>query len=429
MTPTLRLAEQLIACRSVTPNDGGCQDIISARLKPLGFVLETVVSGPETFRTTNLWAKRPVASVHNEKFDIKSVALSNAARLQPKTLAFIGHTDVVPTGPLDQWLSDPFTPTHRDGRLFGRGASDMKTSIAAFVVAVEEFVAQQPDAPLNIAFLLTSDEEGPATDGTVVVCELLKARGEVIDYCIVGEPTSVERTGDMIKNGRRGSLSGKLTVKGIQGHIAYPHLAKNPIHLMAPALAELAGMAWDQGNAFFQPTSWQVSNIHAGTGVGNVIPGAVVIDFNFRFCTESTPQGLQDRLAAVLKEHALDFELAWVLGGLPFLTEPGTLVDAVREAILAETGMATALSTTGGTSDGRFMAKICPQVIELGPTNATIHKINENLPVADIEPLKNIYRRVLENLAGGQRFAPEVAGQASRLPLPTLPTMPAASAS
>ena len=407
MTPTIRLAEQLIACRSVTPNDGGCQDIISARLKPLGFAIETIVSGPETFRVTNMWAKRPVALVHSAQeatnlvanLETSSETDRETTKSNVKTLVFVGHTDVVPTGPLDQWHSDPFTPTHRDGKLYGRGASDMKTSIAAFVVAVEEFVSRQPDAPLNIAFLLTSDEEGPAVDGTVIVCDALKARGEPIDYCIVGEPTSVERTGDMIKNGRRGTMSGKLTVKGIQGHIAYPHLAKNPIHLMAPALAELVGIQWDQGNAFFQPTSWQVSNIHAGTGVGNVIPGAVVIDFNFRFCTESTPQGLQDRLTAVLKKHALEFDLAWVIGGLPFLTTPGTLVNAVRDAISAETGIATALSTTGGTSDGRFMANICPQVIELGPTNATIHKINENLPVADIEPLKNIYRRVLENLA------------------------------
>ena len=399
MTPTIRLAEQLISCRSVTPDDGGCQDIISARLKPLGFAIETVISGPDTFRVTNLWAKRAVALVDHAQLDINFIANGDAGKAQSKTLAFVGHTDVVPTGPLDQWHSDPFTPTHRDGKLYGRGASDMKTSIAAFVVAVEEFIANQPDAPLNIAFLLTSDEEGPATDGTVVVCDLLKARGETIDYCIVGEPTSVEHTGDMIKNGRRGTMSGKLTVKGIQGHIAYPHLAKNPIHLMAPVLAELVGTQWDQGNAFFQPTSWQVSNIHAGTGVGNVIPGTVVIDFNFRFCTESTPQGLQDRLTAVLKQHGLEFDLAWVIGGLPFLTTPGQLVNAVQAAIFTETGITTALSTTGGTSDGRFITSICKQVIELGPTNATIHKINENLPVADIEPLKNIYRRVLENLS------------------------------
>jgi succinyl-diaminopimelate desuccinylase len=282
--------------------------------------------------------------------------------------------------------------------LYGRGVSDMKTSLAAFVVAIEEFVAAQADTALSIGLLLTSDEEGPATDGTVVVCEALKARGETIDYCIVGEPTSLERSGDMIKNGRRGTLSGRLTVKGVQGHIAYPHLAKNPIHLVAPALAELVNTEWDRGNDFFPPTSWQVSNIHGGTGAGNVIPGTVVIDFNFRFCTESTPQSLQSRLQAVLERHDLDYELAWTVGGQPFLTTPGTLVDTVVQAIKLETGIDTVLSTTGGTSDGRFIAGICAQVIELGPTNATIHKINECLPVADIEPLKNIYRRVLENL-------------------------------
>ncbi len=390
MSATLRLAEQLISCRSVTPEDGGCQDIIAHRLAPLGFVNETMLRGPENFRVTNLWSKRPAS-------------LTNTSQIAFKTIAFVGHTDVVPTGPLDQWLSDPFTPTHRDGKLYGRGASDMKTSIAAFVVAAEEFIAAQPDAKLNIALLLTSDEEGPSVDGTVKVCEALSARGEVIDYCIVGEPTSIKTTGDMIKNGRRGTMSGKLTVKGIQGHIAYPHLAKNPIHLLAPALAELVATEWDKGNAFFPATTWQVSNIHAGTGAGNVIPGAVVVDFNFRFSTESTVQSLQSRLAQILQHHGLqkdaDYDLAWVIGGLPFLTTPGTLVDAVRDAIRAETGLTTELSTTGGTSDGRFMAKICPQVIELGPTNATIHQINECLPVADIEPLKNIYRRILENLS------------------------------
>ena len=415
MTPTIRLAEQLIACRSVTPNDGGCQDIIIARLKPLGFAIETVISGPDAFRVTNVWAKRAFSHISIEEFATNLVANDDFKKFAAKTLAFAGHTDVVPTGPLDQWHSDPFTPTHRDGKLYGRGASDMKTSIAAFVVAIEEFVANQPDAPLNIAVLLTSDEEGPATDGTVVLCDMLTARGEQIDYCVVGEPTSVERTGDMIKNGRRGTMSGKLNVKGIQGHIAYPHLAKNPIHLMAPALAELAGTEWDRGNAFFQPTSWQVSNIHAGTGVGNVIPGMVVIDFNFRFCTESTPQGLQDRLTAVLHKHGLDFELAWVIGGLPFLTTPGPLVHAVQAAIFAETGITPVLSTTGGTSDGRFMAKICPQVIELGATNATIHKINEHLPVADIEPLKNIYRRVLEILSAAQPVPAENLGEPQAL--------------
>ena len=383
MTSTLRLAEHLISCESVTPNDAGCQNIISTRLKPLGFVIETIVSGPDNFRVTNLWAKRAMPGA--------------------KTLAFVGHTDVVPTGPLDQWHSHPFTPTHRDGKLFGRGAADMKTSIAAFVVATEEFVAAHPAANLSIALLLTSDEEGPALDGTVKVCEALTARGDKIDYCMVGEPTSIERTGDMIKNGRRGTMSGKLVVKGIQGHIAYPHLAKNPIHMLAPALAELVTIEWDKGNAFFPPTTWQVSNVHGGTGVGNVIPGTVTVDFNFRFSTESTPQGLQQRLLAVLEKNGLkagaDYDLTWVISGLPFLTKPGTLVDAVSAAILTETGLKTQLSTTGGTSDGRFMAQICPQVIELGPPNGSIHKIDEHVQVSEIEPLKNIYRRVLENLA------------------------------
>ncbi len=383
MSSTLRLAEHLISCESVTPNDGGCQDIISARLKPLGFMIETITSGAATFRVTNLWAKREVSGA--------------------KTLAFVGHTDVVPTGPLDQWRSHPFTPTHRDGKLFGRGAADMKTSIAAFVVAVEEFVAAKPAANLSIALLLTSDEEGPALDGTVKVCEALTKRGEKIDYCIVGEPTSIERTGDMIKNGRRGTMSGKLVVKGIQGHIAYPHLAKNPIHMLAPALAELVTIEWDKGNAFFPPTTWQVSNVHGGTGAGNVIPGTVTFDFNFRFSTESTPQSLQQRLLAVLGKNGLtagvDYDLAWTIGGLPFLTQPGTLVDVVSAAILTQTGIKTQLSTTGGTSDGRFMAQICPQVIELGPPNASIHKIDEHVFVCEIEPLKNIYRQVLENLS------------------------------
>jgi len=378
---TRRLAEALIARASVTPQDAGCIDLIAARLAPLGFVNEIIDSGPPEFRVRNLWAKQ------------------TSATDSAKTLVFAGHTDVVPTGPLEQWSSDPFTPTERDGKLYGRGASDMKTSIAAFVVAVEQFLAAQPDAPLNIAFLLTSDEEGPALDGTVVVCNALKARGERLDYCIVGEPTAVQQTGDMIKNGRRGTLSGKLTVKGIQGHIAYPQLARNPIHDLAPALAELVAIEWDRGNDFFQPTSWQVSNLHAGTGAGNIIPGQVVVDFNFRFCTESTPESLQTRLEAVLTKHALDYELKWTLGGLPFLTPPGSLVEAVRAAIRTEVGLEPELSTTGGTSDGRFIAQICPQVVELGPPNASIHKIDEHIALADIEPLTAIYRRVLENLA------------------------------
>ena len=312
---------------------------------------------------------------------------------------FAGHTDVVPTGPLAQWQSDPFTPTLRAGRLYGRGAADMKASIAAFVVAIEEFVAAQPDTALALGVLLTSDEEGPALDGTVKVCEALELRGERLDYCIVGEPTALARSGDTIKNGRRGSLSGRLLVKGMQGHIAYPQRAKNPIHLVAPALAELVDIEWDRGNAFFQPTSWQVSNIHGGTGASNVIAGELVIDFNFRFSTESTPKTLQSRLTAVLERHALNYELNWTLGGSPFLTEPGTLVDAVALAIKSESGIDTVLSTSGGTSDGRFIAQICPQVIELGPPNASIHAIDEYIDLAEIETLKNIYRRVLENLS------------------------------
>ncbi|PKO42088.1 MAG: succinyl-diaminopimelate desuccinylase [Betaproteobacteria bacterium HGW-Betaproteobacteria-3] len=399
MTATLRLTEELISRPSVTPRDEGCLDLLATRLERLGFACERLDRGPDPQRVSNLWAFfkgfPALAPVSSEKSASDSIA-SGAA---PKTLVFAGHTDVVPTGPLDQWRSPPFTPTHRDGKLFGRGASDMKTSIAAFVVAVEEFLATTPKPALSIALLLTSDEEGPATDGTVVVCETLKKRGVALDYCIVGEPTSVERTGDMIKNGRRGTLSGKLTVKGVQGHIAYPHLARNPIHLMAPALAELVATPWDAGNAYFPATTWQVSNVHGGTGASNVIPGTVVVDFNFRFCTESTPESLQQRLQAVLDRHGLDYDLQWTLGGLPFLTTPGALVNAVRGAIRAETGLETVLSTTGGTSDGRFIAKICPEVIELGPPNATIHKIDEHVTVADIEPLKNIYRGVLERLS------------------------------
>ncbi len=383
MSRTLLLAEQLISLPSVTPDDGGCQSLLGERLAALGFRLETIESGPADFRVTNLWAVR-------------------AGRGPTRTLAFAGHTDVVPTGPVEQWTSHPFAPTHRDGKLYGRGACDMKTSIAAFVVACEEFLAATPDPRLTLALLLTSDEEGPGVDGTVVVCRALQARGEVIDYCIVGEPTSVERCGDMIKNGRRGTMSGKLTVRGVQGHIAYPHLAKNPVHAVAPALAELVAIntagGWDAGNDFFQSTSWQVSNFHSGTGAGNVIPGAAVIDFNFRFSTESTVESLQQRVQAVLDAHDLDFTLAWTVGGLPFLTQPGELVETVQQAILAETGTATELSTSGGTSDARFIAKICKQVIELGPVNASIHKIDEHIAVADIDPLKNIYRRTIEGL-------------------------------
>ncbi len=380
ISPTLRLTEQLIARRSVTPDDGGCQALIASRLAAAGFACETLRFGPADAPVTNLWA-------------IKRGREANGF-----LLAFAGHTDVVPTGPLAQWRSDPFVPTHRDGQLFGRGAADMKSSLAAMVVAAEEFVAAHPDHAGSIAFLLTSDEEGPSVDGTVKVCEWLTSQGTQLDGCIVGEPTSVATLGDMIKNGRRGTLSGKLTVRGLQGHIAYPHLAKNPIHLAAPALAELVATRWDDGNAYFPPTSWQMSNIHAGTGAGNVIPGELVVDFNFRFSTESTPEMLKARVQAVLAAHELDCQIAWTLGGEPFLTPIGTLSNALTEAITAETGVATELSTTGGTSDGRFIAKICPQVIEFGPLNASIHKIDECVEVASLDPLKNIYRGTLVRL-------------------------------
>ena len=380
MTDTLRLTEALIARPSVTPEDLDCQQLMVERLKPLGFECHTLVLGPANAPVTNLWA------------------IKRGRDAAAPVLAFAGHTDVVPTGPLDQWTSPPFVPSYRDGWLYGRGAADMKTSLAAMVVASEEFVAQHPDHAGSIAFLITSDEEGPSVDGTKVVIEQLRARGERLDWCIVGEPTSVEQTGDMIKNGRRGTLSGKLSVRGIQGHIAYPQLARNPIHQAVPALTELAATVWDEGNAFFPPTSWQMSNIHGGTGATNVIPGQVVIDFNFRFSTESTAEGLQQRVHAVLDRHGLEYDLTWTLGGQPFLTTPGELVQAVQQAIHAETGLETELSTTGGTSDGRFIAQICPQVIELGPPNASIHKIDENVRLVDIEPLKNIYRRTLEHL-------------------------------
>ncbi len=373
MSKTLALTEELISLHSVTPADGGCQLKMAERLTPLGFNCETIASGD----VTNLWARRGSA--------------------QP-LLVFAGHTDVVPTGPLEQWSSDPFKPTHRDGKLYGRGAADMKTSLAAMVVAVEEFVAAHPDHKGSIGFLITSDEEGPAIDGTVIVCNQLKARGEQLDYCIVGEPTSVKQIGDMIKNGRRGTMSGRLLIKGVQGHIAYPHMAKNPIHMAMPALAELTTIEWDKGNEYYLPTSWQMSNIHAGTGASNVIPGECVVDFNFRFSTASTVEGLQQRVRATLDKHGLDYDLQWTVGGLPFLTPRGELSNALSAAIKEETGLNTELSTTGGTSDGRFIAQICPQVVEFGPTNASIHKINEHVALAEIEPLKNIYRRTLENL-------------------------------
>jgi succinyl-diaminopimelate desuccinylase len=372
-SPTLALAAKLIAQPSVTPEDRGCQQRIADLLAPLGFVCETIVSGA----VTNLWARRGSAS---------------------PVFVFAGHTDVVPTGPLQQWTSDPFEPSVRDGRLYGRGAADMKTSLAAMVVACQEFVARHPGHAGSIAFLLTSDEEGEAVDGTAVVCERLAARGERIDYCLVGEPTAVDSLGDTIKNGRRGSLSGHLVIQGVQGHIAYPQLANNPIHAAAPALAELVAQQWDAGNEFYSPTSWQVSNIVAGTGANNVIPGQLALDFNFRFSTASRPEDLQRRVHAILDRHDLQYTLDWTLSGLPFLTPRGPLVDAVAAAIRAETGLETALSTTGGTSDGRFIARICPQVIECGPPNASIHKIDEHVELRFIEPLKNIYRRTLEQL-------------------------------
>lgn len=374
----LRLTEALIARASTTPDDAGCQTLLRERLERAGFECETLVCGPDSFRVTNLWAHKRGSG-------------------PGPLLAFAGHTDVVPTGPRERWSSDPFVPTHRDGRLYGRGAADMKTSIACFVVALEEFIAAQPAHAGAIALLITSDEEGPSVDGTVRLVELLRSRGQTLDACIVGEPTSVERLGDMIKNGRRGTLSGRLVVKGIQGHIAYPQLARNPIHDVAPALAELVATRWDEGNRFFPPTSWQMSNIHAGTGAGNVIPGELEVQFNFRFSNESTAAALQARVHAVLDRHGLDYALHWTLGGETFLTPPGSLSRALIGAIEQETGVTPQLSTTGGTSDGRFIARICPQVVEFGPINDSIHKIDEHVAVADIERLKNIYRRTLEN--------------------------------
>lgn len=379
MSRTLQLTEQLIAAASVTPRDAGCQKLIAEHLRAIGFSCEALVFGVGDAAVSNLWAIR-----------------RGRDRNAP-VLAFAGHTDVVPTGPLDAWHSDPFVPTHRDGRLYGRGAADMKTSLAAMVVACEEFVAGDPGHAGSVAFLITSDEEGPALEGTLKVCEHLVGCGQRIDACVVGEPTSVDQIGDMIKNGRRGSLSGKLRVKGLQGHIAYPHLARNPVHLAAPALAELTALSWDAGNEHFPPTSWQISNIHAGTGAGNVIPGELVVDFNFRFSTASTPDVLKSTVQSVLDRHGLDTEIAWTLGGEPFLTPVGTLTDAMRQAIVDETGIKTTLSTTGGTSDGRFIARICPQVVEFGPINATVHQIDEHVRVADIDTLKNIYRKTLEN--------------------------------
>jgi len=370
---TLLLTEELIALDSVTPHDKGCQQRLKELLAPLGFVCETI----ESNGVTNLWARKGTTA---------------------PVFVFAGHTDVVPSGPQQQWTSAPFVPTRRDGKLYGRGASDMKTSIAAMVVACEEFIATNPEHKGSIAFLITSDEEGPAVDGTAVVCERLEERGETLDYCLVGEPTSSHVLGDTIKNGRRGSLSGHLVIKGVQGHIAYPHLARNPIHQAAPALAELAAEVWDEGNEYYAPTSWQISNIQAGTGANNVIPGSLSLDFNFRFSTASTADGLEARVHAILDRHGLDYDLQWTLSGQPFLTPKGALSDALCHAIHEELGVTTELSTTGGTSDGRFIARICPQVIEFGPPNASIHKIDEHIELRYIDPLKNIYRRTLEQL-------------------------------
>lgn len=373
----LRLTEALIACRSLTPADGGSHTLLAQRLQAAGFACETLDAGPPDAPVSNLWA------VH--------------VGAQPgPTLVLAGHTDVVPSGPTEQWQSDPFVPTHRNGRLYGRGAADMKTAVACMTVAAEEFVAAHPGHAGTVALLLTSDEEGPSLHGTQHVVRVLAHRGVQIDACIVGEPTSVNRVGDMVKNGRRGTLSGRMVVKGVQGHVAYPQLARNPIHVFAPALAELAAMRWDEGNAYFLPTSWQVSNIHAGTGVGNVIPGELVVDFNFRFSTESTPESLKHQLVAVLARHDVEHHIVWTLGGEPFLTEPGTLHQALASAIEAEFHIKPQLSTTGGTSDGRFIARVCPQVMEFGVANESAHKIDEWVETAAIEPLKNVYRRTLE---------------------------------
>jgi len=380
MSATLPLAEQLIACRSVTPEDGGCQAVLAARLEAIGFHCTALPFGPDGARVSNLWAIRRGTSSDG------------------KLLVFAGHTDVVPTGPLSAWSSDPFVPTRRDGVLYGRGAADMKSSIAAMVVAAEEFVASAPAHAGGIALLITSDEEGPSLDGTARVCDWLRAEKIRLDYCVVGEPTSVRRLGDTIKNGRRGTLSGKLAIRGVQGHIAYPQLAKNPIHLAAPLLAELVGVEWDRGNAHFPPTSWQMSNIHAGTGAGNVIPGELVVDFNFRFSTESTPASLRARLEAIVARHGVEHEIAWTLGGEPFLTAPGTLSKALANAIRTHAGVETELSTTGGTSDGRFISRICDQVVEFGPVNASIHKIDEHIEIASLDVLKDVYRATLEQL-------------------------------
>lgn len=374
MSAVLFLAEALIARPSLTPEDAGCIDLIGERLAKLDFVLERSVAG----KVTNLWARRGITT---------------------PLCCFAGHVDVVPPGPREAWLSDPFRPEIRQGMLYGRGAADMKSPLAALTVAIERFVAKQPQHAGSIAVLLTSDEEGDATDGTVRVVEALQARNESIDYCIVAEPTSVERLGDTIKNGRRGSLSARLIVNGVQGHVAYPQLARNPLHLALPALCELAQTAWDDGDEYFPPTGFQISNLHAGTGAANVIPGQCEVLFNLRHGSASTPQELQERVHAVLDRHGLEYQLSWDASP-PYLTPPGRLVQALQDAIQAHTGVAAQLSTSGGTSDGRFLADICAEVAEFGPVNATIHKVNECVAVADLEPLAQCYEGVLQRLLG-----------------------------
>ena len=371
--PVRALAEALIARPSVTPEDAGCLELIAERLNPLGFSFERI----DRNGTSNLWARRGTSA---------------------PLMVLAGHTDVVPTGDLTAWTSPPFEPTVRDGKLYGRGAADMKSSLAAFIVAVEQFVAAHPNHPGSIAFLLTSDEEGPANDGTTIVVDALKARGETIQYAIVGEPTSVNRCGDMIKNGRRGSLSANLTVKGIQGHVAYPHLARNPIHIFAPALAELTETTWDKGNDYFPPTTWQISNFNAGTGATNVIPGTLNLKFNFRFSTASTAEGLKAHVEDLLQRYDVDYSIEWTLGAKPFITPDGPLADAARQAIKTVCGIDTELSTTGGTSDARFIAEIAEQIIELGPVNASIHMIDEHIDVDALPQLAGIYQQIFAQL-------------------------------
>jgi len=375
MNSALDLVQDLIARRSVTPDDAGCQSLLAGRLGAAGFACESMTFGA----VSNLWARRGTSA---------------------PLLCFAGHTDVVPPGPLELWHSDPFSPSIRDGKLYGRGAADMKSAIASFLVAVEAFVSERPGHRGSIAMLITSDEEGPSVDGTARVVEQLRARGERIDFCIVGEPTSTEVLGDTIKNGRRGSLSGRLRVRGRQGHIAYPQLASNPIHLLAPALAELTAIEWDSGTEYFPPTTWQVSNIHAGTGATNVIPDSVALDFNFRFSTASTAQSLRARFESVLQRHRLDFAVDWAAPSQPFLTAPGALVRAVETAIETQLGRKPRLSTDGGTSDGRFIQSICPQIVELGVINQSIHKIDEHVALDALEQLPSIYLEILRRLLG-----------------------------